>query len=188
MSMPEKQPIDVLALYPAVADIQDVKLRQGVIEIWEEMWEASAWQSIEDVPTSGEIAYPNLPHTQCIVEMAIAVADAFERHHKVKVDRDILIAAAVLQDASKVVEYRPDGKGGAQHTDIGRNYLHGFWCAHLIAKRELPHAVAHIALTHGSAAPRFPESIEGKILYYVDQLDVIAIHGDRWTKKLMITK
>lgn len=188
MGSQEKQAIDILALYPAVADIKNDALRQAVIDIWQEMWSESAWTAIGEVPTSGEISYPNLPHTQCIVEMALSVADAFESHHKLMVDRDILIAAAVLQDASKVVEYEPDGAGGARHTEIGRNYVHGFWCAHLLAKRNLPHEVAHIVLTHGSAAPRFPSSLEGKILYYIDQLDVIAIHGDRWVKKLMITK
>lgn len=188
MSEQAKKGIDVLALYPAVADIKDAALRKSVIEIWEELWAMSTWSDIADIPTSGEIKYPNLPHTQCIVDMVLAVADAFERHHGVKVDRDILIASAVLQDASKVVEYEPAGDGTSRHTAIGRTYGHGFWCAHLAAQKNVPHAVSHIILTHGSAAPKFPDSLEGKILYHIDQLDVIAIHGDRWKKKLMISK
>ena len=49
-------------------------------------------------------------------------------------------------------------------------------------------SVVHILLTHTPQAPKFPTSIEGKILYYVDQLDVIAIFKDRWRKELFITK
>ena len=45
-----------------------------------------------------------------------------------------------------------------------------------------------IVLTHSPQAPKFPSTLEGKILYYVDQLDVLAIYKDRWRKELFITK
>lgn len=37
-------------------------------------------------------------------------------------------------------------------------------------------------------AARFPASLEGQILCYVDQRDVLAIHKDRWRTELWITK
>ena len=43
-------------------------------------------------------------------------------------------------------------------------------------------------LTHTPQAAKFPATIEGKILYYVDQIDVIGIHKDRWRKDIFITK
>ena len=46
----------------------------------------------------------------------------------------------------------------------------------------------NIILTHTPHAPKFPHSLEGKILYYVDQIDVLGIHGDRWRKDITITK
>ena len=52
----------------------------------------------------------------------------------------------------------------------------------------MPNSVVHILLTHSPQAPKFPTSLEGKILYYVDQLDVLAIFKDRWRKELFITK
>jgi hypothetical protein len=91
-----------------------------VIEIWQEMWEMSAWDDPAALPTSSEIPYPNLPHTQCVVAMALSVADAFQKYHGIEVNRDHLIAAAVLQDASKVVEYEPGPDGKARHTPSAR--------------------------------------------------------------------
>jgi hypothetical protein len=88
-----KKKLDVVALYPQVRDIQDAKLRQAVIEIWQEMWAMSAWDDPGALPTSSEIPYSNLPHTQCVVEMALAVADAFKKYHGIEVNRDHLIAA-----------------------------------------------------------------------------------------------
>jgi hypothetical protein len=46
----------------------------------------------------------------------------------------------------------------------------------------------HVLLTHSPQAAQFPSTIEGKILYYVDQIDVIGIYKDRWRKELHITK
>ena len=175
-------------MFPQIKQIGDAKLRAAVVEIWEELWRQSQWSDIGDVPTSGEIPYPNLPHMQCVVTLALAAADAFERHHGIKVNRDYLIAASVLQDASKVVEYAPGKDGKVTRTAIGENYPHGFWCAMLAVQKGIPDEIGHVMLTHSSSAAKFPDTIEGKILYYVDQLDVIAIHKDRWKKHLMIAK
>jgi hypothetical protein len=183
-----KEPIDVVAMFPQVADISDATLRKAVIATWETLWEMSPWKRIAEVPTSTEIPYPTLPHNQCVLEMAMSVADLFERHHGIKVNRDYLIAAAVLQDASKVVEFAPDAEGKVVATDIGKQYPHAFWAAHLALRNGIPDEIVHVLLTHSPQAPKFPATLEGKILYYVDQIDVIGIHKDRWRKELFITK
>lgn len=183
-----KQPIDVVALFPQVADIQDEALRKAVVAVWQELWEMSAWTRLEDVPTSPEIPYPTLPHNQCVLDMAMSVADLFERHHGLKVNRDYLIAGAVLQDASKVVEMAPNAEGKATATALSKHYPHAFWAAHLALRHGIPDEVVHVLLTHSPQAPKFPSTIEGKILYYVDQIDVIGIFKDRWRKDLYITK
>jgi len=183
-----KKPIDVTAMFPPVADIEDETLRSAVIAIWEELWEMSAWEDVNEVPTSPEIPYPTIPHNQCVLAMALAVADCFEHYHNLHVDRDCLIAAAVLQDASKVVEYVRGDDGKMVHTEIGNNAPHAFWTAHLAAKHGLTGDLLNIILTHSPQAPKFPNSLEGKILYYVDQIDVLGIYKDRWRKDLYITK
>lgn len=181
-----QEPLVVATIFPQIEQICDATLRGQVEAVWQELWRASAWRSFDHLPTSGEISYPAKPHSQCVLTMALAVADAFEAHHGMKVDRDLLIAEAILQDASKVVEYRPDASGKAVHTEIGTTFQHGFWCAHVALKHGLPMSVCHIMVTHSPGAAKFPDTLEGKILYYVDQLDVIAIHKDRWKKNLMV--
>jgi len=183
-----KKPINVLDIFPQIEQIKDVKLRQAVIEVWEELWARSPWSDIDAVPTSPEIPYPTRPHNQCVLAIALAVADAFEQFHNVKVNRDYLIAAAVLQDVSKVIEYEPCPDGKAELSELGKTYPHAFWAAHLALQKGIPDAVVHVILTHSPQAPKFPSTLEGKILYYVDQLDVLAIYKDRWHKELFITK
>lgn len=182
-----KPALDFPELFPEVLLIQNEDLRAKVEAVWQELWQMSDFSSIDQLATSPEIHYLHVPHNRAVVEMALAVATTFERFHKVKVDRDVLVAAALLQDASKLVEYTlTDGK--VVLSTLGREYPHAFWAAHTALQHGVPDAICHIILTHTPQAATFPTSMEGKILYYVDQIDVLAIHGDRWRKQLMITK
>jgi HD superfamily phosphodiesterase len=119
--------------------------------------------------------------------MALAIADAYERFHSLTVDRDVLLAAGLLQDASKLIEMEPGDDGTAVKSEIGARYPHAFWGSHVALEHGLPHAVCAIILDHTPQSPRFPASLEGKILHYADQLDIIAVYKDRWDKKLYIT-
>ena len=182
-----KAALNLAAHLPEVDLITDPKVRAGVIAVWEHFWQESRWDDLAVMPVYPDVPKPHLPHNRAVVALALAAADVFERFHGVVVDRDTLVAAALLQDASKLVETQPI-PGGSELTDIGRAYPHAFWAAHQALLEGLPEAVCRIVLTHTPYSTRFPDSLEGKILYWVDQLDVIAVHGDRWRKELFITK
>lgn len=183
-----KQPINVSAMFPELAAIEDDGLRTKVVSVWEDLWELSEWEDIHDLPTSEEIPYPHLPHHQSVVSMAVAIADVLQRTHGITLNRDYLIAAAILQDAGKVVEYAPGNDGRPAITQIGQMYPHPFWAAHAAIDAGVPDEIVNAILHHSPKAARFPKTLEGKILFYVDQIDVLAIFGDRWRKELMITK
>ncbi len=183
-----RAPLPLADIFPQIEDIRDAILRAQVEAVWQELWAASRWPSFDDLPTSKEIPYPARPHSQCVLGLSLAIADQFEKFHGIVVDRDVLIAAAILQDASKVVEYDPVDGGGAAHTEIGRSFPHAFWCAHVALRHGVPLPICHIIMTHSPGAAQFPRSLEGNILYYADQLDVIAIFGDRWVKHLMVER
>jgi hypothetical protein len=182
-----KPELDIKALFPELQMIKDEALRAGVEAVWQELWQASAYDSIEKVPSSPEIPYPHVPHNRAVLALALAAADIFERFHGVAVNRDVLIAAGLLQDVSKLVEYQPEVDATGL-TAIGKGYPHAFWAAHVALEHGLPDSVCQVILTHTPNSPKFPDSLEGKILYYVDQIDILAIYGDRWRKELFITK
>lgn len=179
--------LDLDTLLPEITMITDPSLRSGVADVWQEMWQQSRFEALEDVPTSVEIHASHLRHCRSVLAIARSVADAFESFHGVSVDRDVLTAAGLLQDVSKLVEYQPQD-GGYALTDAGQRYPHGFLGAHTALNRGLPPAVCEIIVSHSPTATSFPASLEGKILYYADQLDVIAVFRDRWKKLLFITK
>lgn len=182
-----KARLELDGIFPELSLINDRALRSAVVAVWQELWQESTFTHIDDVPTSTEIPYPHVRHNRAVVALALATAEVFERLHGVHVDRDVLIAAALLQDVSKLVEYerKLDGMGFSR---LGTDYPHAFWGAHVALKHGVPASVCQIILTHTPNSTTFPTSLEGKILYYVDQLDVIAIYRDRWRKELFITK
>ncbi|HWF57910.1 MAG TPA: HDIG domain-containing protein [Candidatus Dormibacteraeota bacterium] len=179
--------LDLETLLPEIERISDPTLRGGVVAVWQEMWQDSLFESLEDVPTSIEIHSSHLRHCRAVLSLALAVADTFQTFHDVSVDRDVLLAAGLLQDVSKLVEYQPHD-GAFALTDSGRRYPHGFLGAHAALAHGVPAEVCEIIVSHSPTAASFPASLEGKILYYADQLDVIAIFGDRWKKLLLVTK
>jgi hypothetical protein len=182
-----KPPLHLAEHFPEVLLISEPNLRAGVEAVWEGLWQASPWGSLDELPASPDFPVPHVPHNRAVIEMALAVAAAFEKYHGVTVDRDVLLAAGLLQDASKLVEYELV-EGRVTLSELGRTYPHAFWAAQAALRHGLPDSVCHIILSHTPQAAQFPTSLEGKILYYVDQLDVIAIYKDRWRKELWITK
>jgi hypothetical protein len=179
--------LDLPTHLPEVELIADLDLRARVIAVWETFWRQSEWERLDTMPIYPDVPVPHLPHNRAVIALALAAADVFERFHDVRVDRDVLLAAALLQDSSKLVETRPAPEG-CELTELGRAYPHAFWAAHQSLLEGIPEAICRIVLTHTPYSTRFPDSLEGKILYYIDQLDVIAIHGDRWRKELYITR
>jgi hypothetical protein len=180
-------PLDLGAVLPEIELIQDDSLRERVAAVWQDIWAESGFDEVADVPIGPEIPHSHLPHNRAVVAMALSIADALERFHGIGVDRDVLVAAGLLQDVSKLVEMTPHD-GGVEPTELGRGFQHAFWATHKAFEYGLPMEVCEIVMNHTPQSPRFPRSLEGKILWYADQLDLIAVSGERWAKRLYLTR
>jgi hypothetical protein len=189
--MPEasaRPPLDLDRHLPEIAQIADPVLAGQVRAVWAELWARSDFDSLESVPTSGEIAYPFLPHTRAVIALTLSIAETFARFHGTVVDRDVLLAACLLQDASKVVEYRPRPGGGVEKTPLGEALPHAFEAARLAAQHGVKLPVLHIIATHSPSAARLPASLEGTIVYLADELDVAAIHRHQFVKEQVLRR
>ena len=99
-----KPRLDLAAIFPEFERISNADLRQKVDQLWQRLWQESKFERLEDVPVSSKVPRSHLPHAQAVVRLAVAAADVAEQLHKRPVDRDLLIAAAIAQDAGKLVE------------------------------------------------------------------------------------
>lgn len=181
-----KEPLDIVTIFPEVNLIEDASIREKTIRVWEILWEASKWEDINALPCSlNKNDCSHIQHNRSVIKMAVKIADVIEQVHGVKVNRDYLISAALLQDASKLVEYEADGDTTVR-SDIGNRFTHSFYGAHVAAEVELPNEIIEAILAHSPSSPAFPKTLIGKILFYVDQIDMAAIGGDRWKKSIYI--
>jgi hypothetical protein len=182
-----RPPLDLQAVLPEIELIQDPELREQVAAVWQDVWAESQFEDVMDCPIGPDVAYAHLPHNRAVVVMALSIADTLETSHGLTIDRDVLVAAGLLQDVSKLVEMTPS-EDGVDQTELGRGFQHAFWATHKAFEYGLPMPVCEIVMNHTPQSPRFPRSLEGKILWYVDQLDLIAVSGEKWAKRLYLTR
>jgi len=184
-STPTKQPLDLDALFPELSQIRDVGLREAVVAIWQELWQRSAYQRIDDVPVSSSIDYPQVKHARGVLRAALAVAPIWEEVHGVHFDRDVLIAGALLMDVSKMVESGRDAGGKPAKTEVGRLLPHATLAAHLAMQHGVPLPVVHVITCHSPNGGKAPATHEAELLDSLDQADIAAFGHTIWTRKVM---
>jgi len=177
--------LEVVATFPEINAIQDLKLRQKVVQVWERLWAEGSWSRIEDLPVSPKLAYPHVRHNRAVAQLALAMARVLQEVHGVHVNTDLLVAAAFLQDVSKLVEYAPQPDGTVERTEIGHKLGHATYAAHAALQVGMPLDLVNVILSHSPDSALAWGSLEARLLYYADQVDVAALGGDRFQKKVV---
>lgn len=178
-----KKAFDVVKTFPEVNWIKDEQIREQTIRIWERMYEESTWEDIMDLPCSThKTDYPHVVHNRSVVEMAVHVAETLVKFHGVEINMDHLVSAALLQDSSKLVEYQPDAEKGCVMSELGKRFAHSFYAGCVAMQEGMPYEIIQAINTHSPDSAVYPPTLIAKILFYVDQVDMAAINGDRWKK------
>ncbi len=160
--------------------IKDEKLRKKVIEMFENP-ELSNREIIypssehEKIPSSlgahhskeGE----HIEHVISVTELAIKMAENFEKMYSVKINYDYLIAGALLHDWGKIYHFTKT-QGVWAHS--GCTIDHAVLTACELYARGFPEEVIHIVEAHGGdlgqVAAR-PQTLEALIVFYADVVD-----------------
>ena len=164
----------VVSLLPEIELIAEAALRAQVAEIWVECWHESSWERIEDAPKNPTLSgrrRPLVDHVRAVAQEAVAVADIVEARHGVVADRDTLLAAALLHDVSKLVEYRREDGGSGATSSFGELVQHAVYGAHKAIERGLSDELVHAIVSHTRRSGVAPRTLEAVILHYVDYLD-----------------
>ena len=124
--------------------------------------EIKTWFSVGGSPVERDV----LNHTAAVTELCISIADIVERNYKTTVNKDFLIAGALLHDVMKLVEWKM-GELGPEHTGIMLD--HSIMGSAELYSREFPEEIIHIVASHfGEHGPTAPRTIEAYIVYNVD--------------------
>jgi len=170
--------MNVLKILPEIKAIGDTDLQKKVVAVWEEAADFRGWTEELLLAIPFTLLAPNvtisfIDHVRAVCRMCMAVDEVQEELHgerRTKVNRDHLIAGALLADAGKLLEYEiVDGR--SVKSSFGRYLRHPFSGVGLAFKHGLPEEVMHIIATHskeGDGEKRSPESI---IFHHADFID-----------------
>ena len=112
-----------------------------------------------------------LQHTVAVARIALLLCDLVEGVYKGSVDRDTVLAGALLHDLMKCYVYKPEGEGFGS-TPLGDRVDHLTLLVAEMYKRDFPLEVIHAVVAHhGDSSPLSPRTLEALILYIADFTD-----------------
>ena len=161
-------------LWPELGWIEDPKLRDQVIQTWIRALERSPLdpQDLNEIPFT--LLVPNCPatfmeHKRCVVHVARKSAESMQEFlgRALKIDKDTVIAGAILADVGKLLEYEKiDGK--AVQSDRGKALRHPFTGVAIAMECGVPDEVCHIIAAHAAEGDLVKRSTEAYIVHHAD--------------------
>lgn len=168
----------VLELLPEIEKIEDIELKNKVTACWEEAMSYREWtvEELRSIPftlLADNVRIGFIDHVRAVCNMCIACDEVLASSHKknkTEVNRDYLVAGALLADVGKLFEYEKKF-GKIVKSEYGKKLRHPFSGVGLAFKHDVPPEVMHVIATHskeGEGEKRSPESI---IFHHADFID-----------------
>jgi putative nucleotidyltransferase with HDIG domain len=161
-------------LWPELEWITDPQLRELITQTWMVALERSPLEpaDLERIPFT--LLIPDCPatfmeHKRCVVHIARRSAEAMEEFlgRGLPVDRDVVVAGAILADVGKVLEYeRVDGV--AKQSARGKALRHPFTGVAVAMECGVPDEVCHIIATHAAEGDLVTRTTEAWIVHHAD--------------------
>ena len=159
-----------------LAQISDENLKQKVIDVCAEALKIGndgvGWKNM-DFPFT--LVIPGvketfLTHVRIVTDLALQSANILEKEG-IPINRDILIASAILHDIGKPLEYIRTSEGKTTKSKVGNRLRHPVTGAGLAMKHELPYEVVQNIYQHSWEGDKGPgRTVEGEIVHRCDFL------------------
>lgn len=165
----------VMASMPIIGEINDVKLRDKVLDALALTLEENEFKRMEEIPglpVLGE--YCNQPkHITAVTKMVLGMVDCMNEalEEPLELDRDLLLACAICHDLGNPYEYNIRKRKIWKEHPSKEGYpclRHTFYGAHIALTVGLPEAVAHACACHSPEGQFVERSLGTTILYHVD--------------------
>lgn len=165
-------------VFPEVDEIERDQLRKMVLEAWDSAVADGNFDDITEVPwwpphekVVGE--ENQIQHIRDVTACAIAITDTLSRRRSgLSIDRDAVVAGALLHDISKL--YEIEDRELTEHHEL---LPHPHYGIHLLNEIGFSTEIQHIVLAHSGRSGVAPNTIEAKIVAVADE---IAVDGIFW--------
>src|SRR5947207_9756288 len=186
----------IAELSPRLVKIKDKSLREKVAAGWNEAittgcggkgWTFAELHAVKFTLLAGDIDMKFVEHLNSCARQCIAIADVLKKSFRanIPIQRDYLIAGALLADVGKPLEYDKDKSGKVIQGKFGQQLRHPFSGVALAFKHGIPGEVMHIIATHSHEGDKMERSIESIIFHHADfvDFDIAKLLGKRAAKK-----
>src|SRR3954453_3309226 len=113
---------EIAELFPSLMEIKDESLRENVGSVWNEAittggggksWTFDELRRVKFTLLAGDIDMTFIEHLNSFARQCVAIADVLESSFRcgIPIQRDYLIAGALLADVGKPLEYDKDPSG-----------------------------------------------------------------------------
>jgi len=163
---------------PEIQEIQDLELRDRVVEAWATALARSSFNAISEIEPSGNPGVNTLrrgaqtDHIRGVTRLAIRMAEELSTLlPDLKVDRDLLIAGALCHDIGKPWEFDPENRRrweAAPRAAGSPSIRHPAYGAHICLTVGLPEEIAHCATAHSGEGELLVRSLENTIIHHAD--------------------
>jgi HD superfamily phosphodiesterase len=151
-------------------EITDTKLQENVINVFHRTMELGEWDTIEGIPFTLLIencTIDYVTHTRLVTQMALRIGEMVQKI-LIEINKDFLVAGALLHDVGKLVEYSRSDKGNYLKSQLGELFRHPAIGMHLCLSEGLPYEIAHICLAHSSEGDKLKRTPEAWIVHHCD--------------------
>ncbi len=184
----------IAKLFPSLMKIKKKSLREKVAAVWNEAiptgcggkgWTFDELRAVKFTLLAGDIDMKFVEHLNSCARQCIAIADVVKKSFRcsIPIQRDYLIAGALLADVGKPLEYDKDGSGKVVQGAFGQQVRHPFSGVALAYKHGIPGEV--LIATHSHEGDKMERSIESIIFHHADfvDFDIAKLLGKRAARK-----
>ena len=167
----------VFKTLPQIMEIKDEELRNKVADAWTFSLQINGYRAIEEMPGSGMPEASNLGdqsmHIRAVAYTAVSIYENLTKAYQMDLglDKDLLIACALLHDVGKPYEYNPQNRArwAANHKSTGApNVRHPAYGVYIAITCDLPEEVVHVCACHSPEGRFVTRSAYATLVHYAD--------------------
>ena len=172
---------ELLRIMPEFKLIEDADMQEKTINVWIEAMKKSGWtfDDLRQMPFTLLIERTSvniIEHTRAVACCALEIAEVFGKEYdeRIQVNRDYLLAGAMLHDVGKLFEYkRVNGK--FVKSEAGKLLRHPISGATFASQHGLPQEVVHIIASHSKEGGGARNTVEAVIVNHADFVNFEAL-------------
>ena len=172
---------ELLGVMPEFTLIEDSDLKEMTINVWLEAMKESGWTIKDLCQMPFTLLIEKTPvniieHTRAVTLCAVEIGDILTEEYKERIalNRDYLLAGALLHDVGKLFEYKRQG-GKFVKSEGGQLLRHPISGAAFASQHGLPKEVIHIIAAHSKEGDGARKTVEAVIVNHADFVNFEAL-------------